>query len=472
MSINKWCEETAKKNDFSESEKWKRLKKKFPVKLLKFENLFKITEVWDEKGNFFKAKCYKSLKEFSIVKTEINNNENEISSFFDQFWKSKKLFEVYSEDFVVKYIDIFVEKSSACLPKVIVYKVLEAIEYAVINNSHLIDFKLKQKHVVKHFNEIEIIKILRELVKFFQFIQLKNYKCAMKNFMIVYSKSHYRLVVSGLVENNTPVSNPASDLLFEREQKNQNQIAKPFFNKLDIKKSSSRTNDTVSYEDQCCFEDKSQTEYVDLYEFAVKFCVGLFKDMVFVFFGITQKNQESFSSILTKEKFSKFGNLLKMFQLISEENCNQVNNKTVSKWVIEMTNCISEYFNSFFNFKNNDILLMNQPIFSGIKRIKIEISFDMPNSVSLFKFVIKELKRMKSLISIDAYFNDCYLSSEEINSLMSEIKEQPSLERLVLKLCQNNIGEEFFNSLISITTDKPLETFDVSLCEFSKKNEH
>ena len=188
------------------------------------------------------------------------------------------------------------------------------------------------------------------------------------------------------------------------------------------------------------------------------------------FFGINPNNRESFCLILAKEKFSKFENLLEILELIKKSDVKTINYQDVDFWIQKMQICLHNYFDSFFNFKNQEIFLLNQPIFTGIKKLKLELSHDVPNTHQLSVLISHELSKMKDLQYIDFYFNDCVLSNSELYKLLTPLHEMPFLKHLVLKLCHTMIDKPILDLLHSIIQDKKLITFDLSLCEFFNQN--
>ena len=72
---------------------------------------------------------------------------------------------------------------------------------------------------------------------------------------------------------------------------------------------------------------------------------------------------------------------------------------------------------------------------------------------------------MSKIVSLDIYFNDCLLSDSEIDLIMTTVQNLKHLKMIVLKLCHNNVGFAFVDSLKAMARDRHMETFDLSLCE-------
>lgn len=449
------------------------------IVLKKFDNHYKVLQVFDNEESIMQVKCYKSLKKFTAIKTEMQFKETQITSMFNSFRQSKEFIETMDDAFLLKHHEFFVDNQFFSQNKIIVYQIFEKMDYPLFNSNHPLKNHLMQKHVIKHFNENEIIKILHGLISFFQVCEFSGKKPHISNALICFSKGCYKLLIRGFEEMAII---PSSQIIFGNEQSidtnivHQNSpVSSNFTNKLEIQKSSHRTADTINKNDcqtssKIMQIEKIKHPSINYYKYAVSMCSGLFKDMAFAFFGVNSENNQSLSSFLSKDKFSKFGNLLEMFEKINNNDSNTIDYQTVDEWNSKMTDCIDNYFESYFSFKNQEVLLLNQPIFSDMKNLRLELSHDLPNIHTLLAFMIKELQKMRKLTSIEYQFNDCLLNSAEINALVKPLEEMKSLNKIIIKLCHNNFDGSFINHLAQILNGKKLETFDISLCEFDKKN--
>lgn len=392
-------------------------------------------------------------------------SEKLISTIFNQFYSDQKFVDVLGNDFLLKYYEIFVDCTCGDINKICVYKIIEKMDYPLFNSHHPNKIALSQRHVVKHFNENEIIKILNDLISFFQTCDFADKKVLVSGSMICYSKDRYRLFIGGF-ENKLPAI--AHKAIFDEEEKNQPPQGPVFLNKLEIQKSSHKTTDTANTEqlpENNCSKTRVDLKTVDYYKLCVSICYGLFKDMAYAFFGISPDNKQSFYSILSKEKFSKFTNLLEIFEIINQTKPETVNYECVDTWRGKMSQYISTYFDSFFNFKNQEVLLLNQPIFSGIHKLKLELSHNLSNVHCLASFISKELQKLDKLTSLELHLNDVLLNPHELLEIFQPITQMNGLTRLVLKLCHNNIDQQCIDRLVEITSNRSLDTFDVSLCE-------
>lgn len=439
------------------------------VIIRKFENHYKTIEKFDQKNSILRVKSYRTAEEFTALRFEVEIEPNEIQKLFENFEMDKKVMRELDCSSLVKTVELFVDAKLLATNKVQVFRILEKCEYPLFISCNSERTEFLQKHVVKHFNENEIIRILLEMLVFFQKCEFAGKKPVLSNLMICYCDDRYKMVINEFEKTEKQNSNKSS---FENTKTAK--TTKPIFdNKLEIEKASLKTNDTLENEEETETQEKKTVsfDFGELYHFAAKVCGGLFKDMAVAFFGIGLNNQESFYSILTREKFSKFGNLLEILECIEKSEISKINYQEVDKWILKMQNWLQIYFESFFSFKNQDVFLLNQPIFCDIKRLRLELSHDNSNTRQLVGFMSKELMRMSEVRSLDMCFNDCLLSSSEIALLLEPVNKMSHLQRLVLKLCHNNIERVFLDSIRGITFAENLETFDLSLCESAKQDQ-
>lgn len=443
-----------------------------------FANHYKKLRAFDEGETLFLARDYDTEKTLTVLVLEVEANQAKVERLFAHFEAEKAFLEQIDSPFVVKFVDMFADFKPSDPSVVLLYKILEEIDYPLYNSNSNLKIRLKQKLVVKHFNENEIIRILLNLVKFFQICELAGRKPLISNALICHGSNNYKFLVSGFEERPTPVLSMSSlcSLFGENGPSPKNGSKdRSKFNKLDIQKASHRTADSMAnIDDQPAKPHSSWDEGYRIaiyYNYSISLCNGLFKDMAASFFGTNLPNDGSASTFFSQDKLERFQNLMGCLRAMRNDLNGPITLQTIEEWIARMTQCLEKSSQAFFSFKNQEVLLLNQPIFSDMRQLRLELSHDLPNPSPYFAFISKELRRMSDVESLDLLFNDCLLNHDEIFNILDPITKMSRLKRLVLKLCHNNLYRKFIAQIGQIVANRPIETFDLSLCEWGNQDQ-
>lgn len=455
----------------------------------KFKDHFKLIRNFDDKSTVLLVKNYENGKIFTAVRTQIENNQAKAEHLFAAFERDKKLLEELNLPFVLRLLDFFVDPLPETSGLLNNYLIFEQIEYPLFNSNQTAKINLVPKHVVKHFDENEILRILLDLIVFFRSCEVVGRRPLISTALVCYSNSQYRLMVRGFEEREQGAGRKAFRGLFEEEEKEtggEDKISRAGINKLDIQKSSHRTTDSLTNLEEPeeksaeqatsnveCSLPKSQssltrqasvkTDYC--YQFSVSLCNGFFRDMASALFGVGIEQNETRMQTFTAEHFSKFSNLLEAFRVITADLTRSVTCEQVDHWIEMITSQLNRFFNLYFSFKNQEVLLLDQPIFSKVKRLTLELAHDLSNPGTYVKFIAKELRRMPELEMLDLSLNDCVVNFDELSKILESLVKMKRLNKLILKLSHNNLQEEFVGLVAELLDGRALETLDLSLCE-------
>lgn len=444
-----------------------------------FRDHFKVLKAFDKEGNLMLVRSYESEKQFTVLRNAADASALALGRIFRKFGEEKALVEAVSGDFVVRFVEAFCDENPANPQTVFVYRVLEEVEYPLFNSNQPRKTALAQLHVIKHFNENELLQILLDLTALFHRCEVVGRKPMLSDALICYSEGRYRLLLWGFEEGDPTARRPVAKALFD-ESENVENGSKPMRvrrNKLDLQKSSHTTRDSdvgVSPEAPCRPSNappspppKNRCKFSgkDLYQFAITMCNGLFKDMASAFFGNHAGANGQPSPHFSEEKFSKFASFLSCLRSMSNAVSAPDQPFRGDEWTQKIEKLLEGYSEEVFSLKNEEILLLNQPIFARIRRLRVEVSHDAPSPATHVAFLTKELARMPDIVSLELLFNDCLLNSREVEALLEQAEGMEALEHLVLKLCHNNLESDFVTFLRRILEHRSMETFDLSACE-------
>jgi hypothetical protein len=370
-------------------------------KTLVFEDNYKTIQNFDNGGKYSIILSYKKMKKYFCVKMTLNKNLKLIKEEFDNFNNIKETAKFLKDGILVKYKKIFIEKNSIKLKKIEIVKIFEDIEYILYNQYYIRKIDLREKHVLKHYEENEILKIFKDMIKMLKIFKSKNYKINFWNFFICYKNNTYKFFLNSVKSSNS-------------------------------------------------IEIGNELKLAALLNY------GLFKEVVGAYFNFNPQNIEKLIEINNKGKIEGFQRVIDLLvNVLIKENTNK---KTISEDLINKN--LEEFYQTLYLFKNQDIFLADQPIFKFIKKITFEIDEPVDDISRLMNFVGDKLNQNKELISLNLKFNNCALFNYNTIKILNAFKTIKKLQNLQLNFSENNLDDFFVDELVKNLDSSNLQIFD------------
>lgn len=471
------------------------------LKIAKLEDNYKNIKYLDFSENYSIVLSYKSLKKYLCITSYIRKDKNEIKKEFENFENLKKIIKKKENPILLKYEEIFIEKNSLNLKKIQIVKIYEEIEYMLFNQYYLKQVDLKEKHVLKHYEENEILKIFKDMIKVIKIFREENLGVSFWQFFIFFNKNSYKLFVSGVKENGIEdfvslgnshfepdclgIKNIENFKKIENQKnlgnltkienqknlanlKNNKEIENTKIPKNNKKRENAenpiKTKNTQNAENSKTPEipknPKTQILIKSSLKFAALLNYGFFKEVVGAYHNFNPKNIEKLIYLNKQGKISGFKKVLDLLiKILLKEQKSDILKK--SENFLEKN--LDLYYNTLFVFRNNEIFLADQPIFKFIRKVSFEINLEIEDVSKIMSFIGKKLKKKKNLLSLNLKFRNCTLFTYNIVEICESLKNMKNLQNFHFNFSENNLDDNFIEKLQKNLHVENLQIFELIL---------
>ncbi len=275
---------------------------------------------------------------------------------------------------------------------------------------------LKEKHVVKHYEQNEIVKVLQDLIHLVKFVNSEKKSINFWNFYICFEHQSYKFFISQ-------------------------------------------------------FQDEARPSEVlsDQIKFASILSYGLLKELIYAFYNIRSRGLENLLRLVKEKRLLKFSEI---FQLIIDILLKEdiIFEQTLQSYESQMSSQLERYWNNSYSFKNEEIFKLDFPIFKFISKIHLEVSKRMDHIDHLVKFVCQKLVFKQSLESLTLKFPRNVLTNVELSQFVEAIDALKHLKNLDLDFSDNNFDDRSAEYLFDKLKFRNFESFVVDLSETNITN--
>lgn len=431
--------------------------------LTNLDDNFRIDEILDKNGFVLRVTNYATLQTNLIIISEVKNDERFLKREIQNFLDSKKFIDDSHNEFLIKFEEIFIEKNLTKNGLAKIIKVLENCDYFLHHNNLQQPFQFENKHVISHYNQNELIKILLDLVSLFKLCEESKKVAILANSVICHARGSYKILLQNFI-----ASPSTQHLIFDFE--NPQKMPRKFSNKLEIQKSSHKTTDTLENED--ILKSAHKTEELKLsrsivpYRFAVATCYELFKQMVINNHNIDPTESEKIKQLVTQNKQTKFKRLFAFFDEINKQETGTLSFDKIDTWIGKMTDHLNVYWNTFYAFKNEGISLLSRPIFQNMRLLRLEITSEVNDLKNTIDIISQQLKTKKKLNTLELCMNGCCVCSRECQKVLEGILEGRNLKRFSWECAQNHLDSGNILCLCEILRLNNLHSINLNFSEF------
>lgn len=380
----------------SRQDKFKKICGFREVEVKRFADHYKIVKKLDMEGTNLIVKSYKNLQICYARCFEVFNNETEVLRLFKEFKTCQDRVVQLNNHKVVRLKEIFIEREydeNYC--KLKGWKIYEKFNYILFNSYYIANLYFTEKHVIKHYEENEIGKIFLDLMTLIKDLADNKLRVSFKNFFIVHTDCGYGFVL----ENIEKVVKTDEPVLSEQ------------------------------------------------YKFIALLCYGLLKELVFAFYDIKVDKIERLFELYEMRSIKKFDRIIRELKmaLLGEE---QVGENKIEESGKRLKNQLERYLDLPHNFRNDQIFLIDQPLFNKIRKLYIEIGSTFNKVTEAVKILGLNLPLKKDIESITIRMPDCCLFDHDVIKIIKTFSHFPKLKGIHLDFSINNVGDEFINCLL------------------------
>ena len=394
-------------------EKFKRICMLREIKFKKFSDNFKVLKKLDVEGTMYLVKSYKDFKSYLAMSFEVFNNEVDVLQEFQRFNKSKATSENLSNRRFIDFKEMFIEKTSdEEFSKIKGWKIFSPIDYVLYNPYYLTNIQFLEKHVIKHYDENELSKILHDLIALIKELHAIDMTLNFKNFFIVYTELGYKFLFDS----------------FESDKQ------------------------------------KSQEPISDQYKFAALVTYGLLKELIFAFYGIKHSQINKLVELYERRHLGQFEGIINEIKKALSDDI------LIPKEKIESTGKIlherlEKYLNVLYIFRNHEIYLVDQPIFLNIKRVSFEVYSNFDRISHLVNFLASNIAKRTTLEALTLKIANCTVSNHDVFKLLRSLKGLVSLQHVFLDISNNNVDDEVIECLQTNLPISNLTSFEIWLSD-------
>ena len=395
----------------SRQDKFKKICGLREVQVKRFADYYKVIKKLDMDGTNLIVKSYKNLQVCYARCFEVFNNEVEVLRLFKEFKQCQDRVVELENHKVVRFKEIFIEKEydeDYC--KLKGWKVYEKFNYILFNSYYIANMYFAEKHVVKHYEENEIGKIFLDLMKLVKGLADKKLRVSFRNFFIVHTDCGYGFVLENI--EDTP--------------------------------------------------ETTESALSEQYKYTALLCYGLLKELVFAFYDIRVNKIERLFELYEKRSIKKFDRIILELRmaLIGEE---QVGELKIEESGNRLRDQLERYLDLPHNFRNDQIFLIDQPLFNKIRKMYIEVSPSFNRVSEAVRMLGLNLPLKKDIQSIAVRMPDCCLFDHDAIKIVKTFSNFPKLKGIYLDFSINNIGDEFVDCLVNSVKNVKLKNFKIQL---------
>lgn len=383
------------------------------VAFKRFSDNFKIIKKVDAEATMLLVKSYKDFKPYLALAFEVFNNEVDVLREFKQFNHSKEASEGLVNRRFVEFKEIFIEKTSdEEFSKIKGWKIFSPLEYVLYNPYYLTNIQFCEKHVIKHYDESEVSKILHDMIALIKELQGQGLTLSFKNFFIVYTEDGYKFLVDSFEADK-----------FEGQE-------------------------TVS----------------DQFKFAALVVYGLLKELICAYYDIRANRVNKLVELYEKRHLNQFDSIIDEIKKALSDDM------LIPKEKIETTGRmlrekLEKYLNVLYIFRNSEIYLMDQPIFINIKRVFLEVHSNFDRISHLVNFLVQNIPKRTALEALSLKIPNCTLSNYDASKVVVALKPLSLLQHLFLDLSNNNVNDDIVECLKANLQAGSLSSFEVWLSD-------
>lgn len=387
--------------------------------------LWKNLERLDTQGLVFRVACAQTDQTFVAITCELPLDVNAVLSHFDTFDVSQKIASLLQTDFLLNFIDVFLDRGLSATGRLRVWRVFESAEFFFCagNSDRVLSFP--SKNVVSCPEPSKFVVLLSQVVHLFRECDWLDRLPNLQHCAIGCQNGRLKMLIQGFTCR--PVLFPSlwPHPIFGEEHHFDSHRKGSFQNKLEIQKSSHRTTDALESDPTI---PKAPSDRVPArllpksahfaYKFAVALCYEILKNSVASGPGRPP---------LPFAKDHKYQNLFCFFDKINSQSPEELTFEVIDAWLEAMKASLAPRQDAFYSLRDDKILLLSRPSLSEARMLRLTVTAHAANLPAIVDAIVHKLGEGTKLSVLELIFNESSLQPGQIRRILESLAHQTAL---------------------------------------------